>query len=147
MAAVPERVEAGGPAAKVDDDKEKGGQRVDSEVRAAEVRAFFHTHLVDHFRAEEEVLFPTMRSLVAASAPIIDQLLNEHRQIGAGVAQLESEAGLAKSLFDFGDLLERHVRKEERELFPLFEQHIAAHDAEITLAGIKKILSRDRSGG
>jgi len=26
-------------------------------------------------------------------------------------------------IFDLGDLLERHIRREERELFPLFEQH------------------------
>lgn len=114
--------------------------------RAAEVRAFFQTRLVDHFRAEEEALFPTIRSLVAASAPLIDQLSQEHEQIGARVAQLESETHLGKLLFDLGDLLERHIRSEERELFPLFERHIGANDADLTGAEIKKILHRDRSG-
>lgn len=114
--------------------------------RAHEARLFFANHLIDHFRAEEEVLFPTIGSLVAASAPIINQLLQEHEQIRSLMLQLEGEAGLGKRLFDFGDLLESHIRKEERELFPLFEQHIGAKDAEITAEQIRKILDRDASG-
>lgn len=115
--------------------------------RAAEVRAFFDNSLVNHFRAEEEALFPTIVTLVATSAPMIDQLLMEHEQIRASVAQLQGKAGLGKMLFDFGDLLERHVRTEERELFPLFEQHIDANDADVMGNEIKRILNRNLSGG
>ncbi len=115
--------------------------------RVAEVRAFFYNSLVNHFRAEEEALFPTILTLVATSAPMIDQLLLEHEQIRASVAQLQGEAGLGKMLFDLGDLLERHVRTEERELFLLFEQHIGADDADLTGNKIKKILNRNQSGG
>jgi hemerythrin-like domain-containing protein len=114
--------------------------------RAHEARLFFVNLLIDHFRAEEEVLFPTIHSIVAASAPIINQLLQEHQQIRSLALQLEEEGGLGKRLFDFGDLLEGHIRKEERELFPLFEQHIGAQDAEIAAERIKKILDRDASG-
>ncbi|HEU4341253.1 MAG TPA: hemerythrin domain-containing protein [Candidatus Binatia bacterium] len=114
--------------------------------RAHEARLFFANHLVDHFRAEEDVLFPTLGSLVAASAPIIDQLLQEHEQIRCLALQLETEPGLGKRLFDFGDLLEGHIRKEERELFPLFEQHVGAKDAEIAAEQIRKILGTDARG-
>lgn len=114
--------------------------------RAAEVRVFFENNLVNHFRAEEEALFPTILALVAASAPLIDQLLMEHEQIRASVARLEREMNLGRLLFDFGDLLERHVRVEERELFPLFEQHIGADDAGVTGTEIMRILNRNKSG-
>jgi hypothetical protein len=33
-------------------------------------------------------------------------------------------------IFDLGDLLERHIRREERELFPIFEQHAAMIGAD-----------------
>lgn len=108
--------------------------------RAQELREFFTDHLVVHFRAEEEALFPKLRELVPASAAMVDQLVREHRQIRDTVAQLGTNAGLGKLVFDFGDLLERHIRMEERELFPLFEQHVCATGAETVGDEIKKIL-------
>ena len=108
--------------------------------RAQELREFFANNLVRHFRAEEEALFPKLRELVPESAAIVDQLVREHRQLRDGVAQLDTDAGLGKLVFDFGDLLERHIRKEERELFPLFEQHVGETVAEAVGDEIKKIL-------
>jgi hemerythrin-like domain-containing protein len=109
--------------------------------RAVEVREFFTNHLIAHFRAEEEALFPKVRELAPESAAIVDQLVREHRQLRDGAAQLDTDAGLGKLVFDFGDLLERHIRKEERELFPLFEQHVGATGAEAMGTEIKKILA------
>ena len=109
--------------------------------RAKEFLAFYGAHLVPHFRAEEEVLFPLLRSTVAESENMIDELLRDHGQIRQAIPQLEGETGLAKLLFDLGDLLERHIRKEERELFPLFEQHVDSRQAETAGEEIKKILN------
>lgn len=108
--------------------------------RAQELRDFFADNLVVHFRAEEEVLFPQMRALVPESEAILEQLIRDHQQIRAAIPRLEGEAGLGKLVFDLGDLLERHIRKEERELFPLFEQHIGETGAETVGDEIKKIL-------
>ena len=108
--------------------------------RAGEFREFFANQLVPHFRAEEEVLFPQMRALVPESESIIEQLIRDHQQLRAAMPQLESGVGLGKLVFDLGDLLERHIRKEERELFPLFEQHVGETVAETIEDEIKKIL-------
>jgi hemerythrin-like domain-containing protein len=108
--------------------------------RAGEFREFFANQLVLHFRAEEEVLFPQMRALVPESESIIEQLIRDHQQFRTAMPQLESEVGLGKLVFDLGDLLERHIRKEERELFPLFEQHVGETGAETIGDEIKKIL-------
>ena len=108
--------------------------------RAGEFREFFANQLVPHFRAEEEVLFPQMRALVPESESIIEQLIRDHQQLRAAMPQLESGVGLGKLVFDLGDLLERHIRKEERELFPLFEQHVGETGAETIGEEIKKIL-------
>src|SRR3990172_6062729 len=108
--------------------------------RAQELRDFFANNLVRHFRAEEEALFPKLRQLVPESAALLDQLTRDHQQLRDAVARLESDSGLAKLVFDLGDLLERHIRTEERELFPLFEQHVGETGAETIEDEIKKIL-------
>jgi hemerythrin-like domain-containing protein len=54
--------------------------------------------------------------------------------------QLERASGLGKIIFDLGDLLERHIRKEERELFPLLEKHLEAQEAEDIGEAIQKVL-------
>jgi hemerythrin-like domain-containing protein len=100
--------------------------------RAQEVRDFFNRNLIAHFRAEEEVLFSEMRREVPSSAELIDALLIEHGSIRTAVENLgQQDVPQARSVFEFGDLLEQHIRKEERELFALYEQNIARFDAEM----------------
>ena len=108
--------------------------------RAREFQEFFAQNLVNHFRAEEEVLFPELCARVPESDKIIELLRREHEQIRSAIPNLEREIGLAKLVFDLGDLLERHIRKEERELFPLFEEHLDLFDVEGVSERIKNIL-------
>lgn len=108
--------------------------------RAEECSQFYSAKLVHHFRAEEEILFPLLRTQVPESTFLIDQLLQEHQQIAAVVARLQSDAGLSKTLFDLGDLLERHIRKEERELFPMLEKYVGPEDSERLAERIQKRL-------
>jgi len=110
--------------------------------RSAEVIHFFSGDLTAHFRAEEDIVFPLLGSALPESLPIVEQLLKEHKQIAGMVRQLERNQRLSQILFDFGDLLERHIRWEERELFPLYEKHIPAQDAELVGEKIRSILGR-----
>jgi hemerythrin-like domain-containing protein len=109
-------------------------------LRAQEFCEFFQKQLTPHFRAEEESLFPLMREAVPESAPLLDDLLREHEIFRREVEKLSAGTGLSKLIFDLGDLLERHIRREERELFPLFEKHVELSKAEIVGEKIKKIL-------
>jgi iron-sulfur cluster repair protein YtfE (RIC family) len=108
--------------------------------RAKEFLSFYASNLVAHFRAEEEVLFPLLGHAAPESSEVIDELLSDHEQIRQAAAQLENGTGLAKLLFDLGDLLERHIRKEERELFPLFDQHVKVAEAVAIGQELKKVL-------
>lgn len=108
---------------------------------AEEFTAFFGKNLERHFNAEETVLFPFMRASIADAAPLIDELLRDHEQLRALSSKLAAEDGLAKKLFDAGDLLERHIRREERELFPLFEKEAAPSGAEAVKSRIEAILA------
>jgi len=113
--------------------------------RAQEIVDFYRISLNAHFRAEAEILFPLMRTAVPGSAALLDELLGQHEQMRQAVSRIAAGHGLAKLIFDLGDLLERHIRKEERELFPLFEAHVDAREAESTGVALKKIL--DEAGG
>ena len=108
--------------------------------RAEELRHFVSNHLEQHFQAEEEILFPLIRSCVSQSHPLIEDLLEGHEEIRKGALRLEGKTDLAKILFDLGDLLERHIRKEERELFPLFEACVTPAKAERVNRDIERIL-------
>ena len=94
--------------------------------RAAETLAFFDRHLVEHFAIEEELLFPALRRLGISpevEAGLIDRLEGEHRELEAlrsRIASAGDEAALCGALTAFADLLESHVRREERGLFVHF---------------------------
>jgi iron-sulfur cluster repair protein YtfE (RIC family) len=110
--------------------------------RADEFRDLFAKELLPHFRAEEEVLFPHMRARLPETGAMIDELLRDHAAIRAAIPRLYDTAGLSKLLFDLGDLLERHVRKEERELFPVFEAHAGEIDADAIRVDVERALGR-----
>jgi hemerythrin-like domain-containing protein len=107
--------------------------------RAEEFRRFVSDNLERHFRAEEEILFPLIRSLAPESQLMIDELLRGHEQIREYSDRLEEDKAIARLLFDVGDLLERHIRLEERELFPLFEVRAAAAETQRVEEEIKRI--------
>ena len=108
---------------------------------AEEVKKFFLQNLDPHFEAEEKVLFPLIKLHSNDDGePLITALLSDHERIRKTVTALEKESELSKTLFDLGDLLDRHIRQEERVLFPIFEQAVPANKAEKAGIDIKNIL-------
>jgi iron-sulfur cluster repair protein YtfE (RIC family) len=95
------------------------------QMKAGVAVRFFEGELIDHFQAEEEFLFPAMRDLTDATA-IIDELLAEHKRMRRLIDLLRQvePASLASTLKEFADTLEAHIRREERELFPIYEQQV-----------------------
>jgi hemerythrin-like domain-containing protein len=109
--------------------------------KAAQAARFFATDLAAHFKAEEEALFPAM--LDFADAPeLLSELLAEHRELEALAARLrETEVvRLAETLGEFADLLESHIRKEERELFPLYESLVSDEAAAEVERAVKSTI-------
>jgi hemerythrin-like domain-containing protein len=93
--------------------------------RARFVAGFHEEHLKTHFIAEEESLFPLIRKHVPQAATLVEQLIGEHRRMEQFAAQFSGADAptISRELSEFSSLLEQHIRKEERELFPLFEMH------------------------
>lgn len=99
--------------------------------KARQTIQFFELDLQTHFRAEEQILFPAMRD-IPQTAALISELCSEHREIETLMKRLQSgEAeSIATTLKEFARVLEAHVRKEERLLFPAYEAEISKPAAE-----------------
>ena len=76
----------------------------------------------EHFRLEEEVLLPAYARHGRHDHPAVIRVLVEHvdlRRRGQDLAA--SAAADPTELHELGERLERHIRHEERVLFPLIE--------------------------
>lgn len=94
----------------------------DRAAAATAFAAFFAEVTVPHFREEEESLFPLAAWSDEARPHVVHALL-DHQQLHALTARLrEPSEALPGTMAALGDLLEQHVRREERELFPLLER-------------------------
>jgi iron-sulfur cluster repair protein YtfE (RIC family) len=103
---------------------------------------FFATDLRAHFKAEEEIVFPAMIAMKEAVATIA-QLIDEHRHLNELALQLRTTPPgetAASLLQEFADLLEAHIRCEERVLFPIYERNIASSAAERVGLGVREII-------
>lgn len=114
----------------------KGGDLPDQVRRT---RDFHRDHLVPHFRAEEEALVPALRTAGADVEAALARLTDEHERLREMAAALDAGA---ERLAAFADLLESHIRFEERELFPLYQQRVDAAACRQVEAAIRRILNR-----
>ena len=122
------------------------GDPASIEACAAEASRFFNENLTAHFEAEETVLFPLMAAYEECRE-LVAQLESDHREFRRLVTRLAGPGGLRKSLFDFGDLLEQHIRSEERRLFAAFEMRVPPPDAERAGQDIKRLLEQGQTTG
>ena len=99
----------------------------DTIEQARRLARYYEDELRIHFKSEEEILFPLVRTHLRDASPLIDSLTAQHREVELIVAHIGRTRGegLAPLLVAAGTLLERHIRTEERELFPLCESEIA----------------------
>lgn len=102
----------------------------DAEMPRATIDAFFafiETKLRAHFEAEEAILGPPTRAagdIIAIG--LLDRMFEEHREFWALLAKLADDVKAehlpVARMTEVGEMLEAHVRFEERELFPVLEQ-------------------------
>lgn len=96
-------------------------------AQAALLAGFFRRHLQAHFAVEEALVFPAARAAGPAAEALVAQLLDEHRKMAGLVAQLAANLQVtAAELAAFGELLNAHIRLEDRQLFPMMETGMPA---------------------
>jgi hemerythrin-like domain-containing protein len=90
---------------------------------------FWRDHGREHFRVEEEILFPAFAGHGDPHDPLLARALCEHAVIRHWIDTLTDDAARPlrpERLHELGELLAAHVRLEERELFPLIEATLPA---------------------
>jgi hemerythrin-like domain-containing protein len=89
---------------------------------------FWQEGTTTHFREEEEVLLPVLaryRENVLGREPVVEMLLQHARIRGLVIGLSDEVKGGSvrpETLGSIGELLETHIRLEEREVFPTIEE-------------------------
>lgn len=100
-------------------------RRADDPVAGREAfLEFWDEHGREHFRIEEEVLLPVWGELGTPDPGSVARVAQEHLAIRVAARRLAAAEPELEALHELGDLLDGHVRFEERELFPLIEEDL-----------------------
>lgn len=104
---------------------------IEAERISLYVTKFFENELVPHFRDEEENLFTRLPE----DDKMRLQAENDHKKLNELIEHLMNNGNDEIMLSEFADLLEKHIRFEERELFNFIQESLTAAElAEIESA-------------
>lgn len=98
-------------------------QSLEEKVKYA--KQFYRYDLLKHFE-KEELLLKRIRPLGEQLAVVADTIENEHIKLHELFSALDLPGDKEDQLNEAGLMLEAHIRKEERELFPLIENLCSA---------------------
>lgn len=88
-----------------------------------EVRTFWEPNGQQHFREEEEILLTTFAKHASIERPEIIDMLLEHVTIRSLIDTILTSPTIdIDTMHQLSTILEAHVRKEERVIFPLIEK-------------------------
>jgi len=97
-----------------------GRERGADEIWARVIEAF-EAHLEPHFRIEEEHLLPGLEAI--GEAGLATRIRDDHRALRA---LRGAKAVDVRAIERFGELLEAHIRFEEREVFETTQDRLPA---------------------
>jgi len=95
---------------------------------------FFKKHLDRHFQEEERLLFQDI------SSPLCLRALEEHRLIRELADAIEGD-GPEESFGVLADLVDSHIRFEERQLFPFLEKSLSNEELSRVGAALNRLHS------
>jgi hemerythrin-like domain-containing protein len=94
----------------------------------------FFSDTVEHFRREEELVFPLYAAHAGPDDPLLARILREHMELHGLARTLRAEVAAGdvapETLRVLGDLLHDHVRAEERELFEAIQRVVPARELD-----------------
>ena len=96
------------------------GMPSDPEGKLAYAFKFYENELTSHFAREEEI-FQLVTGIDGSLDVMLQEIIAEHQEIHDLFSLVKKNIDLVKHLDSIGKLLESHIRKEERVLFPLIE--------------------------
>jgi len=90
--------------------------------------------LPHHFEQEEKALIKSVQDK-KGNQILVERVLAEHQRFAILAKEVEEEQGdVREKIREFAELLEQHVRFEEREFFPFVEE--SSSDEELEKMGV-----------
>lgn len=113
-------------------------EATDVVAAAQDFLAFWESEGRHHFRVEEEVLLPGWALHCRVDRVAVARMLEEHLAIRRGALRAVAAEASIEELAELGQLLDDHVRFEERELFPMIEEALDPDDLNRLAAAIER---------
>ncbi len=110
------------------------GMPTDASGKTLHALTFFASDLLPHFEAEEKI-FNMLRNIDPELDIALEQILAEHELLRDLFQSLPRHAADVVYLDSIGQMLENHIRREDRELFPMIERK-APEEVMTTIASI-----------
>lgn len=96
------------------------GMPVEAEDKTRYALEFYEKDLLPHF-ADEEAVFEKIKNMDAELDRHLQEVIEEHHLLRRLFSELPMHAGDKAYQDVVGQTLEKHVRREDRELFPMIE--------------------------
>lgn len=113
------------------------GLPADDAGKAAYAIALFNDQLKAHFKSEETVFYHVLTNHPSLKM-LIDEIIDEHRFLESLFRNVQEAGDISAKLHALGITLEKHIRKEERVLFPAIQELCSEEE----LCDIAKILDK-----
>jgi iron-sulfur cluster repair protein YtfE (RIC family) len=104
------------------------GMPTDLEGKSQMAIDYYERIIRDHEKKEEEFLFPVIVGRDPEIDQLVNQLVEEHREMDALMDRIRERPGSKEELNEIGIRLEKHVRKEERTLFELIQEKLGEEE-------------------
>jgi len=98
-------------------------KQADAAVMCDFIISTWNNELRNHFIKEEVYLHPHGLQIPSLMEKY-ERMKTEHHQIRRLIDAIRNGSSDVKVIIEFHTLLEKHIRFEERELFPFIEEHI-----------------------
>lgn len=117
------------------------GLPADLAGKAAYAVKFYHDELIGHFLSEEKQVLQKVKGINTRLDNLSDEILREHRELRLLFELLPVSERREEHMDLLGYALEKHIRKEEREWFPLIQDSCS----EALLAEILQLLTANKT--
>ncbi len=86
-------------------------------------KSFYSERLSNHFKKEETLLIPVIKGVSADLDAISDKVIKGHQLLSLKFEQLNAKTSV-NELNQLGEMLEKHIRMEERQWFQQMQQDV-----------------------
>jgi hemerythrin-like domain-containing protein len=105
------------------------GEEAWREEMAGKIQQLHSVEIAGHFEVEETILFSQMEHCLG-HLDLVTELRQEHQAFRESIQIIGISHPMPISILDeFSSAIERHIRKEERQLFAEFEKRMPAEEA------------------